>query len=71
MARCTSHCRQACCVAGRLGVVFCDCAAVMASGIGGLEADVVGLDVCRAALVVAGKRVLDLVGDLAWEVLES
>ena len=45
MARYTSHCGQARCVPGRLDVVLCDCAAVLARGVGGLKANVVRLDV--------------------------
>ena len=54
MARCTSHRRQARCVTSRLRVIVCDCAAILACRIGGLEANVVaGLDICGAGLVVA------------------
>lgn len=69
VAGCTRHGGQARRVARRLYVVLCDCAAVLAFGVGGLEANLVGLDVGLAAVVVAGECGLDLVGDLAWAVL--
>jgi hypothetical protein len=54
MARCTSHCGQACCVPGGIYVVLCDRAAVLARGVGGLEANVVRLDVgAKTCTVVA------------------
>ena len=67
VTRCASHRGQARGVASRFGVVLCDCAAVLAGWIGGLEADVIGLDVCLAATLIAREGVLDLVCDLAWE----
>lgn len=66
MRRCASHRGQARCVASGLCVVLCNCAPVLARGVCGLEANVVGLDVCDATfLVVARECVLDLVCDLA------
>lgn len=53
MGGCTGHCRQARSIASRTGVVLCDCTAILACGIGRLEADIVRLYIGRAALVIA------------------
>jgi hypothetical protein len=66
MRGCAGHRGQARRVASGLCVVLCNCAAIFARGVCGLEANVVGLDVCHATLlVIAGERILDLVCDLA------
>lgn len=66
MTRRASHCGQACCVPSRLDVVLRDCAAVLARWVGGLKANVVGLDVGRAgALVLACDCRFDFISNLA------
>lgn len=52
MRRCTGHRVQARRVASGLYVVLCNCAAVLARWVCGLEANVVGLDVCGATLLI-------------------